>query len=52
MYVDDVVAGTRIFFMITNFYVDISEPMTTKSWVVTVFTEDDFFIDWIGSGLT
>lgn len=38
--------------MITNFYVDISEPMTTKSWVVTVFTEDDFFIDWIGSGLT
>jgi hypothetical protein len=51
MFNEDLVAGTFIFFMITNLYVDIIDPKITKSWVMTVWTQKGYFIDQISDGL-
>lgn len=51
IFTEDLVAGTFVFFMITNFYVDISEPRITKSWVMTVWTKEGYFVDQISDGL-
>jgi len=51
MFVEDLVAKTYISFLITNFYVGIYEPVVTKSWKLTVFTPDEYFIDAVSSGL-
>jgi proprotein convertase subtilisin/kexin type 5 len=51
MFAQDLVEGSQIFFMITNFFIAVTEPLTTKSWIVTVFTPEGDFIDRIGSGL-
>ena len=51
MFAQDLVQDSQIFLMITNFYVAVTEPKTTKSWIVTVLTPDGDFIERIGSGL-
>ena len=43
--------NTYIEITVTNFFNDITEPLTTKSWVVTVYTDDDKIIDQISKGL-
>ena len=45
IFTEDLVAGSFVFFMITNFFVDISEPTITRSWTMTVITENGYFID-------
>lgn len=45
IFLERLVKGSFVFFMITNFYVDISEPRVTESWDMTVYTEDGFKID-------
>lgn len=51
MFVEELVPNSYISIMITNFFIHVVEPMTTKSWQVTVYTEDGKFIDQIPSGL-
>jgi proprotein convertase subtilisin/kexin type 5 len=38
--------------MITNFYINIKDPMVTDSWVLTVYTSEGYAIDQIKSGLS
>ena len=51
MFIEDLVPGTFVSFMITNFYVDISEPTTTRSWKMNMYTEEGYSTDAITSGL-
>ena len=52
MFVDELPPGSYVHIMITNFYIDVTEPMVTKSWGVTVYTDDDKKIDEVTEGLT
>jgi len=52
MFVDELPPGSYIHIMITNFYIDVTEPMVTKSWGVTVYTDDDKKIDEVTEGLS
>lgn len=52
MFIDDIVANTYLYFVISGLFTDIFEPTVTDSWIVTVYTEDDYMIDSIESGLT
>jgi hypothetical protein len=51
MFVEDLVPGSFVTFMITNFYVDISEPTLTTSWTMNVYTKDGYRTDAINEGL-
>ena len=51
MFVEDLVPGSFVTFMITNFYVDISEPTLTQTWTMNVYTKDGYLTDAIGGGL-
>lgn len=42
---DNLVANTHISLMLTNFEIKVKEPLVTKSWEVTSFTSDNFFIE-------
>jgi hypothetical protein len=50
--VDNVMANTHIEFMITNFEINPVEPTITKSWEVTMYTPDDFFIETRDQGFS
>ena len=51
MFVENLVPGSFVTFMITNFYVDISEPTVTRSWTMNVYTKDGYLTDAINKGL-
>jgi hypothetical protein len=54
MFPEDVVENTYMYFVISNLFIDVKEPVITDSWVMTVFSKidgKDYHIDTIDKGL-
>ena len=48
----DIGRNTHITLMLTNFEIKVTKPLVTKSWSITVFTHDGYFIETRTSGLS
>jgi len=42
---ENIVANTHITLMLTNFEIKVTYPIVTKSWEITSFTHDNYFIE-------
>ena len=50
--VDDLIPGTHISLTLTNFEIFVTGPLTSESWVLKVYTKDDYFIETRDQGIS